>query len=432
MRVGIYTLGCKVNQAESAAIAALLSQRGHEIVAFSDEAEVYVVNTCAVTGESARKARQVIRQATRRGRVAVCGCYSQLEAQAVRELGAELVAGTGDRLGFAEKIETMGAMEIDNPFQRKGFELLPAVGGEERTRAFLKVEDGCHNFCTYCIIPYARGAVRSMAIEDAVQAARSLAEQGFLEIVLTGIELSSWGRDLEGRPPLAQLIAAVCQAVPAVRIRLGSLEPRTVTEEFCKAVSGLHNLCPHFHLSLQSGCDKTLATMGRKYDTQRFFESVQLLRSHWNNPAITTDVIAGFPGETNEDFEQTLAFINRCAFSSMHIFPYSRRDGTPAATMDNQVPEAEKHIRAARARDLAAKLEQSYLAAHVGRQMEVLFEQQRDGYWEGHTPNYLKVLVPEIMERNSLRMVDIIKVENHALIGRQIEQPASTEMEKLC
>lgn len=418
MRIGIYTLGCKVNQAESAAIAAIMTERGHEIVPFSGEAEVYVVNTCAVTGESARKARQVIRQSKRRGRVAVCGCYSQLEADAVRALGADLVGGTGDRRGFALKLEEMGDMEIDNPFQRKGFERLPVSGGEERTRAFLKVEDGCHNFCTYCIIPFARGAVRSMPADEAAQAAQELAEKGYREVVLTGIELSSWGRDLPYRPPLETLIGEICRAVPQVRIRLGSLEPRTIMEVFCQTISSLHNLCPHFHLSLQSGCDKTLAAMGRKYDTARFGESVSLLRQYWREPAITTDLITGFPGETEEDFGKTMDFIRQCNFSAMHVFPYSRRAGTPAENMPGQVPEADKHSRAARARALAGDMEKAYLAAQVGRRVEVLFEQPRKGSWEGHTPNYLKVQIEEEVQRNSLHLVDIIGVKGDTLVGR--------------
>ena len=418
MRIGIYTLGCKVNQTESAAMGALLREKGHEIVDFHAPAEIYIINTCAVTGESARKARQIIRQAKRRGgKVAVCGCYAQVEADAVRALGADLVGGSGDRSVFVGHLETMAAIDIDNPFQRKGFELLPAVGESSRTRAFLKVEDGCHNFCTYCIIPYARGAVRSMPLDEAVKAVKSLAVEGYLEIVLTGIELSSWGRDLPGKPPLEDLLAAICAAVPTVRIRLGSLEPRTVTEDFCRRLSGYENLCPHFHLSLQSGCDRTLAAMGRKYDTARYAESVRLLRQYFENPAITTDLITGFPGEAEEDFARTLEFITACEFSAMHVFPYSKRTGTPAAAMPDQCPEAVKAARAARARALAAQMEQNYLKAHVGKTMEVLFEQEKGGVSEGHTVNYLRVQVERIIERNSRCAVRIT-----ALAGRDALQ----------
>ena len=423
MRIGIYTLGCKVNQTESAAMGALLREKGHEIVDFHAPAEVYIVNTCAVTGESARKARQIIRQAKRRGgKVAVCGCYAQVEADAVRALGADLVGGSGDRSTFVDHLETMAVLDIDNPFQRKGFELLPAVGESSRTRAFLKVEDGCHNFCTYCIIPYARGAVRSMPLDEAVKATQSLAAEGYLEIVLTGIELSSWGRDLSGKPPVEDMLAAICAAVPAVRIRLGSLEPRTVTEDFCRRLSVYENLCPHFHLSLQSGCDKTLAAMGRKYDTARYAESVRLLRQYFENPAITTDLITGFPGETDADFARTLEFIAACDFSAMHVFPYSKRTGTPAATMPDQCAETVKAARANQARTLAAQMEQTYLAAHIGKTIEVLFEQEKGGCSEGHTVNYLRVRVAEHVEKNICRAVKITACEGASLIGELTEE----------
>ena len=419
MRIGIYTFGCKVNQTESAAMGALLREKGHEIVDFHAPAEVYLINTCAVTGESARKARQMIRQAKRRGgKVAVCGCYAQIEADAVRALGADLVGGSGDRSAFVEHLETMTAIDIDNPFQRQGFELLPAVGESSRTRTFLKVEDGCHNFCTYCIIPYARGSVRSMPLDEAVKAAQSLAAEGYLEIVLTGIELSSWGRDLSGRPPLETLLCAICAAVPAVRIRLGSLEPRTVTEAFCEALVPHANLCPHFHLSLQSGCDRTLAAMGRKYDTARYAESVRLLRQYFDNPAITTDLITGFPGETEADFAQTLDFLAACGFAAMHVFPYSKRTGTPAATMPQQWSEAVKAQRAAQARSLASRTGAAYLQAHVGRELEVLFEQEKGGRSEGHTTNYLRVQVEAPVERNSRRRVLITGVSGESLTGK--------------
>ena len=421
MRIGIYTFGCKVNQTESAAMGALLREKGHEIVDFHGAAEVYLINTCAVTGESARKARQIIRQAKRRGgKVAVCGCYAQIEADAVRALGADLVGGSGDRSVFVEHLETMAAIDIDNPFQRKGFELLPAVGESSRTRTFLKVEDGCHNFCTYCIIPYARGSVRSMPLDEAVKAAESLAAEGYLEIVLTGIELSSWGQDLPGKPPLEALLCAICAAVPTVRIRLGSLEPRTVTEDFCQALAQYPNLCPHFHLSLQSGCDKTLAAMGRKYNTARYAESVRLLRQHFDNPAITTDLITGFPGETATDFAQTLDFIAACGFAAMHIFPYSKRAGTPAATMPQQCPEVVKTQRAAEARALATQMGAAYLQAHVGRELEVLFEQEKGGRSEGHTANYLRVQVETPVERNSRRNVRITGVSGENLTGELV------------
>lgn len=418
MRIGIYTLGCKVNQAESAAMAAMLSERGHEMVDFQELAEVYIINTCAVTGESARKARQVIRQAKKRGgRVAVCGCYSQVDAPAVRELGADLVGGTGDRRGFIERIEQMDPIELDNPFQRRQFELLPTVGDAAKTRAFLKVQDGCTCFCSYCIIPYARGAVRSMPESRVVEAVRGFAEQGYREIVLTGIEISEWGRDLPGRPPVEQMIAAVCRTVPQLRIRLSSLDPRVATEGFCQTLRQYENLCAHFHLSLQSGCDKTLAAMGRKYRTQDYLAALARLRRFFENPAITTDLIAGFPGETEEDFAETLRFIRSCNFAAMHVFPFSKRQGTPAASMPQQMTQQVKAQRAAQARAAAAEMTQAYLAPYVGTRMQVLFEQEKDGYSEGYTSNYIHVKVSAKLPRNSLLPVQIERIEDGALWG---------------
>lgn len=334
MRVAIHTLGCKVNQYESQAMEELLRARGHSLVPFEAQADVYLINSCTVTATSDKKSRQAVRQARKRAPgalVALCGCYPQVSPEAARQLEADLIGGSGDRRGFLDLLEQLArtrekAVALDDPFRRRVFEPLPAGGLEGRTRAMLKVEDGCTNFCAYCIIPYARGAVRSLPVEQAAAQARDLAEAGYRELVLTGIELSAYGRDLPERPGLAALIAQVCRAVPGMRVRLGSLEPRTVTEDFCAQLAGLPNLCPHFHLSLQSGCDATLARMKRRYTTERYLESVELLRRHFDRPALTTDLIVGFPGETEEEFAQTLSFLQTCAFAQMHIFPYSRRD----------------------------------------------------------------------------------------------------------
>ena len=332
MRVAIHTLGCKVNQYESQAMEELLRARGHSLVPFEAQADVYLINSCTVTATSDKKSRQAVRQARKRATgalVALCGCYPQVSPEAARQLEADLIGGSGDRRGFLDLLEQLArtrekAVALDDPFRRRVFEPLPAGGLEGRTRAMLKVEDGCTNFCAYCIIPYARGAVRSLPVEQAAAQARDLAEAGYRELVLTGIELSAYGRDLPERPGLAALIAQVCRAVPGMRVRLGSLEPRTVTEDFCAQLAGLPNLCPHFHLSLQSGCDATLKRMNRKYDTARYLTSCQLLRAHFDHPAITTDLICGFPGETEAEFAATLDFLRRANFSSMHIFPYSR------------------------------------------------------------------------------------------------------------
>ena len=285
----------------------------------------------------------------------------------------------------------------------------------------LKVEDGCVNFCTYCIIPYARGPVRSLPLDKAMEQAAQLKADGYREIVLTGIEISSWGKDLKNGQTLIDLIEALCKAAPGVRIRLGSLEPRTVTEDFCRRAAALPDLCPQFHLSMQSGCDATLKRMNRKYDTARFAQSVALLNQYFEHPAITTDMIVGFPEETEEEFAQTLDFIRACGFAQMHIFPYSIRPGTPAAEM-RQVPKAIKEERARRGAAVAAEMRQAYLAACVGKMYPVLFEQPKDGRFFGHAPNYMEVLVEGQDLHNTVKNVRITGLEGEALLGEIVEE----------
>ncbi len=402
MRFAIYTLGCKVNQYESQALERQGAARGHTLVAFEAEADAYIINTCTVTAVSDQKNRQVIRR-VRRERpgavVAVCGCFPQTHPGAAEELGADLVCGTGDRGRFWDLLEAALARRggpvtaVDDALGRRAFEELPAGGLAGRTRCMLKVEDGCANFCSYCIIPYARGPVRSLPLERAVAQAAAMAEAGYREMVVTGIELSSWGRDLPGRPELADLIEALSDAAPGLRLRLGSLEPRTVTEDFCRRMARLPNLCPHFHLSLQSGCARTLKAMNRRYDPERYRLSVELLRGAFSDPGLTTDLIVGFPGETEADFRESLAFVEDCAFSALHVFPYSRRPGTPADKLPDQVPSGEKKRRAQAAGELARALRQRYLERQVGKTLEVLFEEERDGLYQGHAPNYTLVKV---------------------------------------
>ncbi len=424
MRIAFYTLGCKVNQYETQALETLFTQRGHTLVPFEGEADVYVINSCTVTAVSDKKSRQTVRQARKRARsavVALCGCYPQTHRSDIKDLPVDLVAGTGDRLGFVELVERAyeerqeKITALDDAMKRRAFEALPAGGLEGRTRAMLKVEDGCVNFCSYCIIPYARGPVRSLPLRDAATQAVKLAAEGYKELVLTGIEISSWGRDLRDGTSLIDLIEAVCSAA-GCRVRLGSLEPRTITDEFCRRAAQLENLCPHFHLSMQSGCDATLRRMNRKYDTARFMESVELLRKHFQAPAITTDMIAGFPGETEEEFAQSLYFIQRCAFAAMHIFPYSRRPGTPAAAMPGHVPKAVKEERARRAAEIAARMERRYL--EQWDKVEVLFEEERDGLWRGHTTRYCEVRVRSQENlHNQLRQISVTSVGKGFLEG---------------
>ena len=428
MRAAFCTLGCKVNQYETQALERLFTQRGHVLVPFEGEADVYIINSCTVTAVSDKKSRQTARQARKRAPqalVALCGCYPQTHPEDMGGLPVDLVAGTGDRVRFVELVEQAWAERqekvtaLDDAMKRRVFEPLPAGGLEGRTRAMLKVEDGCVNFCTYCIIPYARGPVRSLPLQDAATQAARLAGEGYKELVLTGIEISSWGRELKNGTSLIDLVEAVCAAAPGCRIRLGSLEPRTVTEDFCIRAAKLKNLCPHFHLSMQSGCDATLKRMNRKYGTARFFQSTGLLREHFQDPAITTDMIVGFPGETEEEFEQSLDFIQRCGFSAMHIFPYSKRPGTPAASMPGQTPKAVKEERARRAAEIASRMERNYLKQW--EEVEVLFEEERDGLWWGHTTRYSKVGVRSGENlHNQLRQVRITAVGEGFLEGELI------------
>ena len=426
MDIAIYTLGCKVNQVETQAMERELLGRGYRLVEFDGPADAYIVNTCTVTGVSDKKCRNIIRRARKRapeGVVAVCGCYAQTDPKAVGRLGADLVSGSAGRLAFLDRLEELLKAKgeqvvcVDNALSRRDFERLPAGGAAGRTRAMLKVEDGCVNFCAYCIIPYARGPVRSLPLEEAAGEARRLAAEGYREVVLTGIEISSWGRDLGAGDGLISLVEGVCAAAPGLRVRLGALEPRTITEDFCRRAAALPNLCPHFHLSLQSGCDATLARMNRKYDTERYYHSVKLLRDNFEDPGITTDLITGFPGETGEEFAQTLAFLEKCAFTAMHVFPYSRRPGTPAADMPGQVPREEKEERARRAIALGAGMERRWLEGQVGRVLPVLFEEEKGGLWQGHAPSYALVRAQGENLHNQLLSAKITGVEGSALTG---------------
>ena len=425
MKFAFYTLGCKVNQYETQAMEQLLLQKGHEIGAFSDKCDGYIVNTCSVTAIADRKNRTVIRRARRDNPEAVlgvCGCYSQHDPDALRELSADVIGGSADREAFIDMMiasarEKKHLENVDKALARRRFEVLPAGGLEGRTRAMLKVQDGCVNFCSYCIIPYTRGPVRSAPLELALQQAKELAQKGYREIVITGIEIASWGVDLPGKPKPAELFGAICQAVPELRVRLGSLEPRIVTEEFCIKLKDYVNLCPQFHLSLQSGCDTVLKRMNRKYDTARYLESVTLLNRYFPGCAITTDMIVAFPGETEEEFSQSLDFMDACRFADMHIFPYSRRPGTPADKMPNQHNNATKEERSRKAIAKAAALRREYLEAMLGSVHQVLFEEIQGGFFVGHTSNYTKVYVAGENLHNEIRAVRLEKLYEDGIFG---------------
>ncbi len=428
MLAAIYTLGCKVNQYETQAMEQELVRRGHTLVPFEERADVYIVNTCSVTAVSDKKSRQMIRRCRKRNPdavVAACGCYVQTHAAEAAGLDVDLIAGTGDRMAFLDLLEQAVREKqpvtlLDDALKRRTFEVLPAGGMAERTRAMLKVEDGCVNFCTYCIIPYARGPVRSLPKEEAVAQTAALRQEGYRELVFTGIEISSWGQDLKSGETFIDLLEAVSQAAGEMRLRLGSLEPRTITEDFCRRAAALPKLCPHFHLSLQSGCDETLRRMNRRYDTARFRQSVQLLNRYFDRPAITTDLICGFPQETEEEFAQTLAFIEECGFAAMHIFPYSIRPGTKAAAME-QVPAAVKEQRTARAAQAAERMHRAYLDGCVGQVYPVLFEQPKGERYAGHAPNYMEVDVEASGLHNVIKNVRITGVDGGVLRGEMAE-----------
>ena len=425
MKFGFYTLGCKTNQYETQAMEQMLQSLGHTVASFQEVCDGYIINTCSVTAVADKKNRAVIRRCRRdnpNAIIGVCGCYTQHDPDAVRKLGVDVLSGSGGRKEFVEMmlcaLESKTHQEkLDVALKRREFEILPAGGLSERTRAMLKVQDGCVNFCTYCIIPYTRGPVRSAPLDLAVEQAKELAEKGYKEIVITGIEIASWGVDLPGKPPMTDMVAAVCQAVPDLRVRLGSLEPRIITEEFCEKLGKYPNLCPQFHLSMQSGCDSVLARMKRKYDTARYLESVQLLNKYFPGCAVTTDMIVAFPGETQEEFNQSLDFIRKCGFADMHIFPYSRRPGTPADKMPGQHDNATKEERSRAAIAVAEEMKKAYLDALVGATLEVLFEEEEGEFWIGHTPNYVKVYAKGENLHNEVRNVTITGFYRDGLTG---------------
>ena len=425
MKYIISTLGCKVNQYETQAMETFLMEKGHERAIPGELAELIIVNTCAVTAESGRKSRQTIRRLKDENPgalVAVCGCYSQIEPEAAEALGAEIVFGANLRTEFVDAIERRvqggeGCRNIDEPFKRREFELLPSGAMDQRTRAMLKIQDGCVNFCSYCIIPYTRGRLRSLPLDVAAEETRKLHDEGFKEIVLTGIEVASYGVDLDGKPGLADVIEVVAQAAPDMRIRLGSLEPTVITEDFCRRLAATGKLCRHFHLSLQSGCDRTLKAMNRKYNCAEFYRAVELLREYFPGCALTCDLITGFPGETEEDQAATLQFIEKCAFSDMHIFPYSRRPGTPADKMDGQNTSAVKSRRAKEAQKVAARMHREYMLSALGTELMVLFESESEGGYIGHSDTYLSVYAPGSDLRGQLRRVRIVSCEDELLRG---------------
>ena len=403
-KAALHNLGCKVNAYETEAMQELLEQAGYQIVPFEEQADVYIINTCTVTNVADRKSRQMIHRARKKNPGAVivaAGCYVQTKDTAGLDADIDIVIGNNKKKEIAKVLEDYfrergaGAKKIErlDIGHTSEYEDLTVSHTAGHTRVFLKVQDGCNQFCSYCIIPYARGRVRSRSREAVVAEVRRLAERGYKEVVLTGIHLSSYGTDIGD--DLLSLILSVHEVEGICRIRLGSLEPGIITEEFAQTLSECPKFCPHFHLSLQSGCDATLKRMNRRYDTAQYEEKCQILRKYFQDPALTTDVIVGFPGETEEEFEASRAFIDRINFYETHIFKYSRREGTRAAVMDGQVPDSVKTKRSALLLELGQKKQREYEEKLLGTTREVLMEESVviDGEtWQvGHTKEYVKI-----------------------------------------
>ena len=403
-KVAFYTLGCKVNQYETEAMLEMFKKDGYTQVDSEEFADVYVINTCTVTHMSDRKSRQYIRRMKKKNPeaiIAVVGCYSQVSPEEILEIEeVNLVMGTNERRQIVEEIKKLDASKkastVDDIMKVRAFEEIEINQTNGRTRAFMKIQDGCDRFCSYCIIPYARGGkVRSRDLESVVNEANKLVDNGYTEIVLTGIHVASYGKDVtDAEINLLSVIKAINEIEGVKRIRLSSVEPLLMTDEFIDTVSKMPKVCPHFHLSLQSGCDETLKRMNRRYTTKEYKEIVHKLREKMPNVAITTDVIVGFPGETNDEFNQTYKFLSDVELSQMHIFKYSPRKGTPAATMENQIDPQMKHLRSDKLIALNKKNFNKFAIRFIGEEFEVLFEQNiGNNKYEGLTPNYIRVVV---------------------------------------
>lgn len=403
-KAALHNLGCKVNAYETEAMQHLLEEAGYEIVPFIQKADVYVINTCSVTNMADRKSRQMLHKAKKNNPdsiVVAAGCYVQTsEKEVLNDLSVDIVIGNDRKHDLVRLLEEYSLDSVNDTVDdindgKHDFEELFIDQTKEHTRAFIKVQDGCNQFCSYCIIPYARGRVRSRRFENVIAEVERLAANGFKEVVLTGIHLSSYGVDFEEATGLLELIQAVNAVKGIERIRLGSLEPKIVTEHFASELSKLDKICPHFHLSLQSGCDATLKRMNRKYTTKEYERGCELLRKYFVHPAITTDVIVGFPGETEEEFEQTKAYLERIHFYEMHIFKYSKRKGTRAAVMPDQIDEQIKAVRSEKLIALGHDMSKEFRKFYIGKNEEVLFEEKAvigdKEYFVGYTKEYVKV-----------------------------------------
>ncbi len=447
-KAALHNLGCKVNAYETEAMQEMLEQAGYEIVPFKEGADVYVINTCTVTNIADRKSRQMLHRARKLNPEAVvvaAGCYVQAQdgkehdpcidivignnhkKDLVRILGEyeagrvkrrEDQRGKAQEEGHAASGDRYTAWEIEDINRTKEYEALRLTRTGEHTRAYIKVQDGCNQFCTYCIIPYARGRVRSRDMQDVAEEVRRLAEKGYREVVLTGIHLSSYGIDFDGQRHLLDLIRVVHETEGIMRIRLGSLEPGIVTDEFAKALASMPKLCPHFHLSLQSGCDATLKRMNRRYTSSEYYEKCRILRKYFDAPALTTDVIVGFPGETEEEFRESFDFVDKLDFYETHIFKYSRREGTKAAAMGDQVDEQTKAERSALMIILGERKREAYERSFIGKEVEVLVEEEAlvggKSVQTGHTKEYIKIALDT--EENLRNCIVNVQIDNDSQI----------------
>ena len=431
-KAALHNLGCKVNAYETEAMQEMLEKAGYEIVPFKEGADIYIINTCTVTNIADRKSRQMLHRARKMNPDAIvvaAGCYVQAQAEK-QEIDPciDIVLGNNrkkDLITVLEeyqknKAEDTCLEEVEDISRTREYELLSLTRPGDHTRAYIKVQDGCNQFCTYCIIPYARGRVRSRTVEDVIREVRSLAENGYREVVLTGIHLSSYGIDFDGERHLLELIRAVHEVDGISRIRLGSLEPGIVTEEFAEAIAALPKMCPHFHLSLQSGCDATLKRMNRRYTSGEYYEKCQILRKYFDHPALTTDVIVGFPGETEEEFRQSMEFVDKVDFYETHIFKYSKREGTKAAVMEGQVSEQVKARRSALMISLGEKKRKAYEESFVGKEVEVLVEEpaviEGRTVQTGHTKEYIKIALEQ--EEDLRNQIVKVRVDNDSQIIR--------------
>ena len=435
--VALHNLGCKVNGYEMDVMQQMLQEKGYNIVPFDEAADIYIVNTCTVTNIADRKSRQMLHRAKKNNPHAIVvavGCYVQTGADAVKKDDAidlaignnckkDIVSVLEEYLRQQESETVTHIIDINHTGEYEEMKLTKTA---EHTRAYIKIQDGCNQFCSYCIIPYARGRVRSRSEEDILSEVRGIVEAGYQEIVLTGIHISSYGID-RGDSELLQLLSKLHDIDGLRRIRLGSLEPRIITEEFVEKLSGMYKICPHFHLSLQSGCDAVLARMNRRYTTGEYFRTTQILRKYYSDPAITTDVIVGFPGESEEEFHATQEFVSKVQFSEMHIFKYSRRQGTRAAAMEAQIPDQVKNERSGRLMRLARLMSQEYRQSFAGEKAEVLYEEAKmqngEVYQIGHTVRYIKTgrktqealrnrILTETLTEDFLDDMVLVQVEN--------------------